>query len=207
VDPTLYYAPNSTATITRVVLEELGVPYDKVKLDLRAGDAKKADFVRLNPNAKVPLLVHDGEPIFESVAITIHLGETYGVDKGLFPPPGVKRAAALKWLVWTHVTLGDGVSRYAHAASSWVPEEQHNAKAAEAAKADVERCLAILDEALAPTGHLVGSAFTIVDAHVASFVGYVGILGFDLKKHPALAAWLAACEGRPAAQRVEADGG
>lgn len=206
MDLTPHHAPQSTATITRVVLEELGVPHAKVKLDLRAGDTKKPDFLRLNPNGKVPLLVHDGEPIFESVAITIHLGETFGVEKGLFPPPGTKRAAAIKWLVWTHVTLGEALSRFAHNTTSWVPAERHNAKAAEAAKADVERCLAILDEALAPTKHLVGSSFTLADAHVASFVGYVRMLGFDFGKHPALSAWLAACEARPAAQRVEADG-
>jgi glutathione S-transferase len=63
---TFYYSPNSTASITELVLEELGVQCERVKLDLRAGDTKKPDFLKLNPNGKVPLIVHDGVSIFES---------------------------------------------------------------------------------------------------------------------------------------------
>ena len=86
-----YYAPMSTATITELVLEELGVPCEKVKLDFQKGDTKKPDFLKLNPNGKVPLLVHDGTTIWESVAITMYLGEMFGVAKRI-PRPG--RSAA-----------------------------------------------------------------------------------------------------------------
>src|SRR5262245_46499620 len=101
-----YYSPMSSASTTHWVLEELGVPYEKVKIDLQAGAQKAPDFLKLNPNGKVPVVVHDGVAIFESAALTIYLGEAFGVDKGLFPAPGPERGAAMKWIVWCNVSLG-----------------------------------------------------------------------------------------------------
>ena len=64
-----YHAPMSTATMTELVLEELGVPCEKVKLDIKAGDTKKSEFTKLNPNARVPVLVHDGTVIWRHQAL------------------------------------------------------------------------------------------------------------------------------------------
>ena len=192
-----YYAPMSSAVTVHWALEELGVPYEKVKINLQARDQDKADFLSLNPNGKVPLLVHDGTPIFESAAIMIHLGETFGVEKKLFPAPGVRRAEALKWLVWTNVSLGEALSRHQHNTSERIPAERHNAKAAEVAKADVEKHLAILDRALAGKTWLVGDSFSLVDLHASGWVSYVGMCGFEVKRWPNLDAWVKKCSARP----------
>ena len=88
---TFYYAPMSTATVTELALEELGIPVERVKLDLQKGDTKKPEYTKWNPNAKVPMIVHDGVAIWESAAIAIYLGETFGTEKKLWPAPGPKR--------------------------------------------------------------------------------------------------------------------
>jgi glutathione S-transferase len=195
---TFYYAPLSSATTTHWALEELGVPYEKVKIDLSKGEQKKPEYLAMNPNGKVPLLVHDGVPIFESVAILIHLGETFGVDKGLFPAAGPKRGEALKWLVWANVSLGESLSRFQHNTVDRIPREEHNAKAAERAKADVELHLGMLEKALEGRAYILGDAFSIVDAHLAGFVQYLGICGFDNARWPTLDAWAKKCAARPA---------
>src|SRR6185437_12360023 len=92
-----YYSPFTSATTTHWALEELGIPYEKKKIDFKL-DTKKPDFLKMNPNGKVPLLVHDGTPIFESTAIIAYLGETFGVEKKLFPAPGPQRGQALMWM-------------------------------------------------------------------------------------------------------------
>ena len=112
---TFYYAPMSTASITDLVLEEPGVPCDRVKLDSQKGDTKKPEYLAVNPNGKVPCIVHDGTAIWESAAITIYLGETFGVERGLFPTPGPRRGEAMKWIVWTNVTMGDAATRLGRA--------------------------------------------------------------------------------------------
>jgi glutathione S-transferase len=192
----------STAVVTHWVLEELGIPYEKVKLDLSAGDAKKPEFLKLNPNGAVPLVVHDGTPIFESAALSIYLGETFGVEKGLFPAAGPQRGVAQAWIVWTNVSLGGAMYRYAFSASERFPAEQHNAKAAAAARAEVERLFGVLDGAVTGKQWLVGDSFSIADAHVAAFSSYASMVWFDTKKWPNLEAWRVRATSRPAYGKV-----
>jgi glutathione S-transferase len=193
-----YYAPQSTATVVHWAIEELGIPHEKVKIDLRAGDQKKPEYLKLNPNGKVPLLVHDGKPLFESLAINIHLGETFGVEKQLFPPPGIERAEAIQWMTWMQVTVGDAVSRFLRNTSDRFPAELRNEKAGEAAKAEVEDLLKILDDALAGKEYLAGGRFSLADVHVASWMTYFQYFNFNLTPYKNINAWVARCTARPA---------
>ncbi len=195
---TFYYSPQSSASPVHWTLEELGVPYEKIKIDLKANQQKQPEFLKLNPNGRVPLLVHDGVPIFESVAIQLYLGETFGVEKGLYPPPGPRRGEVMKWVVWTNVSLGDALSRFARNLGGWAPEDERNAKAGASAKAEVEGLLKILDEALAGKDYLVGDSFTIADLHLSSWMDYVRMMGIDIAGYSRVTAWLARCTARPA---------
>lgn len=196
---TFYFSPMSSAVIAHWAIEELGVHVEKVKVDLKAGDQRKPEYLALNPNGKVPLLVVDGTPIFETVAIISYLGETYGVDKGLYPAAGLKRAEAMKWMAWAGVSICEALSRHATASSERVPKEQHNAAAAAAAKADIEKLLGILEGELTKSKrpYLLGNDFMLPDLHVAGWVGYLGMSGFDLSKFPAVQAWSQKCQSRP----------
>jgi glutathione S-transferase len=198
---TFYGAPMSTASLTELVLEELGVPCERVSLDIGMGDTKKPDFVALNPNAKVPVLVHDGTVIWESAAITIYLGETFGVEKKLYPAPSPKRGEAMKWIVWTNVTLGDAINRFTRNTMSWYPADQQNAKAGEAAKNEIADCLRILDDALRGRQFLLGD-YTLADTHVSGIVGWLQMLKIDLAPFSQVQAWITRCSARPAHVKV-----
>ena len=202
---TFYYSPMSTATMTELVLEELGVPCEKVKLDISKGDTKKPDFVKLNPNAKVPTIVHEGSVIFESAAIAMYLGETFGVEKKLYPAAGPKRGEAMKWIVWTNVTLGDAVARYTRNTMEWVPADQHNAKAAEAAKTEIGNCLRILDGALAGKEYLLGG-YTLADTHLHSFTDWLRHMKIDFASYANVNAWAQRCGARPAYKKIMSAG-
>lgn len=198
---TFYWAPRSTAGITELVLEELGVPCERVSLDIGKGDTKKPEFLKLNPNGKVPVLVHDGTVIWESAAITMYLGETFGVEKKLYPVPGPKRAEAMKWIVWTNVTLGDAVGRFTRNTTDWYPADQQNAKAGEAAKNDVTDCLRILDDAVRGRQFLLGD-YTLADAHLNGIIGWLQMLKIDFAPFPQVQAWSQRCSARPAYVKV-----
>src|ERR1700761_3226871 len=145
---TFYYAPMSTSGITELVLAELGLPVEKIKLDTKAGDTKKPEYLKINPNGLVPCIVHDGVSIWESAAITIYLGETFGTAKQLWPEPGPRRGEAMKWVVWTNVTVAEAMQRRGRA-GDWAPTpEQRNPAAHAEATADVDECMQILDGAL-----------------------------------------------------------
>jgi glutathione S-transferase len=83
---TFYNASNSTSDVTSAVLAELEYNLEaplctRVQLSIQAGDTKSPSFLSsVNPNGRVPAIVHDGVPIWESAAITMHLGEMLCVD-------------------------------------------------------------------------------------------------------------------------------
>jgi len=205
---TFYYAPHSSATRVHWVLEELGVPYDKVKLDLRAGDQHKPEFLAVNPNGKVPALVVDGTPMFESLAMILYLGDRFGVDKGLWPRVGSgAHAEALAWSVWGSVTLGGTIFRMFYNTSEWFPAESRNAAQAEAARKEFEAELKILDQRLTGREYLVGSGFTLVDAaNSAALAWALTFIKVDISAYPAVSAWIERCVSRPANRAVSAAG-
>ena len=202
---TFYYSPMSTASLTEIVLEELGVPCEKVKLDIQKGDTKKPEFVKLNPNGKVPTIVHDGTVIWESAALTMYLGETFGVEKKLYPGPGPKRGEAMKWIVWTNVTLGDAVGRFTRNTMDWYPADQQNAAAGAAGKADIVNCLRILDESLEGKQFLVGE-YTLADTHLHSFTDWLRHMKMDFTPYARVNAWSERCASRPAYKKIMAAG-
>jgi glutathione S-transferase len=202
---TFYYSPMSTAVITNLVLEELAAPCERVTVDIKKGDTHTQEFLRVNPNGKIPVLVHDGTAIWESAAITLYLGEIFGVAKGLYPEPGPARGEAMKWVVWSNVTLGDAFGRYVRNTSDWFPAEQHNAKAAAAAEADTRGCLQILDRALTDRQYLLGG-YTLADAHVNSLVDWLRLMKLDFSEYQHLNAWSKRCAARPAYARVMGNG-
>lgn len=196
---TFYYSPRSNASRVRMSLTELGVPHETVPVDLEAGDQKKPELLALNPNGKVPTIVLDGAPMFESVAIQIALGERYGVEKGLWPRVGSgEHFQALSWLVWGQVSLIAAVVRVMTNTSEYVPKEQHNAAQAAAARAEVQRLLEILDARLGGRDYVVGDRFTLVDLDLAATILWAQfVIELDVGGFPRLKAWVDRCSERP----------
>jgi len=80
----LYYAPRTRSTRPRWLLEELGVPYELVRLDLGKGDHKKAEYLAIHPHGVVPALEDDGRVIIESLAICLYVADKFP-EKGFAP--------------------------------------------------------------------------------------------------------------------------
>ena len=212
---TFYYAPMSTASITEAVLAELDVPCERVRLDLTAGDTRKPDFLKVNPNGRVPAIVHEGTPIWEASAITMYLGDVFGTDAKLYPATGPKRGEAMKWIAWSNVSLAEAGGRLAASlpegtegtaqpgSVDWVPPEQRSVAAAEKAKADLAVCLKILDDGLQGKSFLLGE-YSLADTHVHGIVGWLGMMHVDLTPFSNVAGWLQRCMARPAMAKLMA---
>jgi glutathione S-transferase len=197
---TFYYNPMSSASRIHLSLDELGIPYEKVLIDLQAKDQKKPEFLALNPNGKVPTIVIDGQPMFESIAIQIYLGERFGVERGLWPALGSREhMQALTWLCWHQVSLAMPLFTYLHQVSA--PAEQRNHPQLEANLAEVHQMLAILDARLGERGNIVHDKWTLVDTDAASTVGWgLQTAKIDANRYPHLNAWLGRFEARPVAR-------
>ncbi len=99
----LYYAPDNASLVIRLVLEEMGVPYEAVLVDRRRNEQDSAAYRALNPNGLIPVLETPQGPIFETAAILLWLSESHGQ---MAPPADdPDRAEFLKWLFFASNTL------------------------------------------------------------------------------------------------------
>lgn len=202
---TLYTAPYSTATLTEAALNALNLDYERIVLDIDAGDTRKPAFRALNPNGRVPVLVHDDAVLWESAAIVMHLGETFGQARGLYPGPGIARAHAMKWIIWGSATLAEAAGRLA---SSLPPDSPGAVQSGSVdfvamttdqgdnrarALADLAFLLGILNQTLEDQEHLTGS-YSLADTHVAGIVGWIASMDAPIDKYPSVVSWLARCE-------------
>lgn len=204
-----YFAPMSTASITAAVLAELGVPCERVDIDIDAGDTRTPEFLAVNPNGMVPVIVHDGVPIWESSAITMYLGEVFGVAAGLYPPPGPQRGNAMKWIAWSSIGIFAAAGRFAATLPVGTPgavqegaAEFDEASAADVvahdkAKADIAAQLRIADDALDGQLYLAGD-YCLADTHLHAIVGWLAMMGIDLAPFSNLQGWVERCDERPA---------
>ncbi len=197
-----YFAPMSTAATVHWSLEELAIPYEAVQVDLKDAADKREKLGPVNPNQAVPVLVHDGTAIFESAAIQIYLGETFGVERGMYPKPGAERGVALKWLVWTNVTLGSTMSRWL--ANTQGEASLRHAATASQAREEIDRLLGMLEQDLGERPYILGDAASLVDFHLVSFLGWMASCGIDLGPFPTVGAWVGRCSARPARLKLRA---
>lgn len=182
-----YTAAWSSAAPVAYALAELGVPHEKVTLDLAAGDQRGPAFLELNPNGKVPTLVVDGTPMFEGLAILLWLGDRYGVERGLWPRADAPaRMEALSWCAWAYVTYSSWTKAYAGAKDD---------RAALALR-ELGALLDMLDARLSRRRHMLGDEYSLVDLVVAATVGYSTLVGVSVDARPHVKAWLEATQRR-----------
>lgn len=202
-----YYAPQSSASRVHWVLEELGVPYEKVRVALDKGEQRNASFLAINPNGKVPALVDGDAKLFESLAMFLWLGERYGEAKGMWPKAGTpQRAEAFAWTAWGSVELAPCViDRVLHTADvHWaLPKDQKSAHVAERALKGWNDRLAVLEKHLSGKDWMLGKDFSLVDCANGTVVGLGAMIaGLPTGDFKNVGAWMARCQQRPAFGRV-----
>lgn len=196
---TLYGVPASRAFRSLWMLEELGLEYKNVPTHF-VGETRTAEFLKLNPNGHIPVLV-DGEVVlWESLAINLYLARKYG-SANLWPGSVADEGRAFQWSLWA-MTEVEGPLLAALLHRRILPAEQRDAAAAAAAEAKLAGPFAALDGALRGRTHLLGEAFSVADLNVASVLSWTALAGIDLGKWPHLAAWLQRCMARPASKKA-----
>lgn len=179
----------------RIMLEELEVPYSLVVVDLMKGEQRSDAYRALNPTARVPTLVDGDLRLWESNAIVLYLAEKHP-DRKLAGDGPAERAEVARWMFMNAAHLSPNVARiFAHTIR--LPEDQRIPRLVEEARAEVARSLAPLDAQLTGKEWLLGR-FTVADVAVAPSLAAAPMLGIDLDRTPAVAAWMKRMAERPA---------
>jgi GST-like protein len=196
----LYYAPTPNTWKASIMLEECGLPYRALPVDIMAGDQKQPAFLAVNPNGRIPAIVdHDAPdgplPVFESGAILIYLAEKTG---RFLAPSGRARADALGWLMWQMGGLGP-MAGQAHHFRRYAPAG--NEYATDRFVGETARLYGVMDRQLAANEWLAGADYSIADIASWGWVWYHRMHGQNLEDFPSVARWFFAMAERPAVQR------
>ena len=203
----LYWGPHTCAIGTHILLEELGRPYETVKLDVAGGEAEKPEFKRINPKGKVPTIVRDdGTVMTEFGAIALWLART-SPDARLVPNDPEAERRVLEVIDYVVGTIHElGFARIIKPEAFEPPDVIHAAlglgKSAirEQGKESASKGFEILAAGLREHAWAAGDAFSIADAALFYVERWAPM--FDLALPETVAAHLTRMKARPAVQRV-----
>ena len=198
----LYGDPRSGNTRkVRWALEELGVAYELLMVDLGKREHKSVDYLKINPNGRVPTIDDDGFLLWESDAILWYLGDAHG--RGRIVPGSVReRALVQQWMSWNmnhlaEVAYRPRVMRRVAARAGTTYDAAEHARLVAAAPP----VLAILEEHLAGRQFMVGDQFSIADIALGMNVSYGQEEGISLAQFGNIRNWIEKLTARPAWQK------
>ena len=180
------------------VAKELGLDYEHIPVEIGDAGARTPEFLAINPNGRLPVIVDGGFVLFESLAITLYLAKKHGAGS-LYPATLEGEAKTWQWSLWAVTEVDRGVNIWSLHAVRLPPAERDAARLAEALKVLVAP-FKVLDAAVAKQPFLLGDDFTVADLNVAAVISRA--IEMDLSATPNLKAWLTRCLGRPAAREA-----
>jgi len=181
-----------------IMLEELKVPYNVKKIDITKGDQNSPEFLKINPNGKIPALVDGETTVFETIAIMIYLADKYGM---FLANSGPKRYETLQWCMFQAAGLAPNLGQFGHFT---VFAKEKVPYAIERFSAEVNRLFGVLEAQLAKGPFLVGEDYSIADMATWPWIeGYATFYKqkIDGAKFPNLKRWYHEIAKRPAVQR------
>lgn len=197
----LYYAPYTCSLSPHIVLRELGLPFELVKVDNQTKQtADGRDFRTINPKGYVAALeLDDGQVLTEGPAIVQHLADLRP-EKMLAPAAGTwERVRLQEWLNFVTSEIHAGLAPLFNAA---LPEE-----ARAFFRAKLFKRFDFLQDTLSRQDYLTGASFTVADAYLFTVLGWCKLFSIDLDRWPALSTYVKRVGVRPAvlaALRAEA---
>ncbi|MHC2433619.1 glutathione S-transferase family protein [Bradyrhizobium sp. USDA 4451] len=192
---TLYYSPQSRATGTRVLLEELGAPYDLHILNMKAAEQRKAAYLAVNPLGKVPAIRHGDALVTEQVAIFIYLADLFpqaGLTPALHDP---RRGPYLRWIAYYGSSFEPAVIDHFM--------KREPAPITQSPYADYDTMLGALEAQLAKGPYLLGDQITAADILWGIALSWTMTFGI-VPKRDVFVRYVERITARPAFQRITA---
>ncbi len=192
----LYYWPTPNGKKIAIMLEECKLAYKLVPVNISKGEQKTPDFLKVNPNGRIPAIIDrdaGASAVFESGAILIYLAEKTGQ---FLPALGSARYDVLGWLMWQMGGLGPMAGQASHflnAAPEPVPYATNRFTS------EVKRLYGVLDAALNRRDYVAGD-YSIADMAIYPWIVPYIRQGQEMSGFPALKAWMDRMQSRPAVQ-------
>ncbi len=195
----IYGTLSSRATRCLWMLEEMGQPYELVEKSAHPDDLQTAEYLRLNPNARIPTLVDGDLVVWESLAINLYLAQKYEGPMHSGSPE--VQAQATQWSIWATLELETLAMDLLHH-RALLAELAREASHAERDELLLQKPLGVLNGALVGREYLLGNDFTVADLNLAAILRWAKVAGLDFSSVPEVERWLDVCFARPAYGRM-----
>lgn len=187
------YSPSGNCHKLRLLLEQLGRPYRWVETDSSRGQTRTPEYLALNPNGKVPILVReDGAVLVESNAILHYLAE----GSALLPGEPWARAQALSWMFFEQYSHEPCIA-VARFICGWTPLDSPRRDELPGLRARGHQALSVMERHLSRHPWFTGADYGVADIALFAYTGVAGDGGFDLAAYPALCDWLSRVRATP----------
>lgn len=214
----LYGIPQSRTARCLWMLEELGAPYENVPVNF-IGEAQQPQYLKINPNGRIPAIDDNGLILFESLAINLHLARKYGAATRFWPASPDDQSRAIQWSIWSMTEVEPAIVKILMNRLFLPEAERREAEAVEGGRA-LRKALAVLDLSLRGRTRLLGDSFSVADLNAFAVAGsdhhalrtpYLDrldpreaarISSPNLDGLPDVAQWMKRCADRPALARV-----
>ncbi len=194
----IYGSPRSSARRCYWLMEELGLAYETVEVDFQKNEQKSPEYLKLNPNGRIPTMV-DGEfVLWESIAINTYLAEKNNSD--LCGVTLEERALVAQWNFWSAIHLYGPFEVLILQQYRKTPDSE----ATIAARAEIPEYLTILNNHLQNKEYMVGNHFTLADITAATVVIMSSFVNYDISSYQHIGAWVKRLSERPAFQKFAA---
>jgi glutathione S-transferase len=188
------YADSGNGYKVRLLLHQLGRPYTLIEKDILRGETRTPEFLRLNPNGRIPLLeLEDGTCLAESDAILWYLAE----GTPYLPAQPLERAQVLQWMFFEQYSHEPNIAT----ARFWL---RHVERLDELRQCLLEQkreqghaALAVMEGHLRERAYFVGGRYTVADIALYAYTHVAPQGGFDLAPYPAVRAWLERVRAQP----------
>lgn len=189
---TFYHAPWSRASAIFWLLEELGIPYEMKLVGIRAPGGVPEEYRSIQPNKKVPAIVHDGTVVTERAAIALYLTETFP-EAGLAPKPGdPMRAQFLSWLIYSDAVFDPVLAVRTHG-WDYVPSRF--------SFGSYDDMVRHLEKTLSSRPYIAGDRFTAADTQIGAGISYASNVLGQLTDRPVIKEYFDRLAERPAYRR------
>jgi glutathione S-transferase len=189
----IYGAGASRAARAIWMAKELGLDYEHIPIGTK--EAKEPDYLKINPNGRIPAIQDGDLCLWESMAINLYLARKHGGE--LAPKDLAEEGLTYQWSFWV-MTEVEGAVLTALMHTMLLPEEQRDSGKFDRAVASLKPPFDVLEKAMVGREYLVADRFTVADLNVAAVLGWTKIYRMDLSPWPNIDAWLSRCLGRPA---------
>ncbi len=187
------YLPSGNGYKIRLLLTQLEIPFELVEMDIQQGETRTADFLKKNPNGRIPVAeLDDGRFLFESGAILCYFAE----GTPFLPEDRWERAQVLQWMFFEQYSH----EPYVAVARAWLHvfglDEERKRQLPQKQKLGYD-ALGVMEQQLAKHPYFVAGRYTIADIALYAYTHVADEGGFDLGRYPALRAWLERVRKQP----------